>query len=88
MVPAACSRSIVCVLIRSVLKSNIQSPAMPRTTKNSAHWNNILSQEETEVQSSQEDISTSDQEPDPEVSFHPYGTASNSKHVHATHRES
>ena len=44
---------------------------MPRTTKNSAHGNNSLSQEDTEVPSSQEDISSSDQEPDQEISFHP-----------------
>ena len=44
---------------------------MPRTTKNSAHGNNNLSQDETEVPSSQENISSSDQEPDPEISFHP-----------------
>ena len=45
---------------------------MPRTTQNSACGNN-LSQDETEVPSSQEDVSGSDQEPDPEVSFHPLG---------------
>ena len=44
---------------------------MPRITKNSAHGNNKLSQDETEIPSSQEDVSSSDQEPDPEVSFHP-----------------
>ena len=44
---------------------------MPRTAKNSAHGNKNLPPEETEVPSSQEDISNSDQEPDPEVSFHP-----------------
>ena len=44
---------------------------MPRTTKNSAHGNNNLSQDETEVPSSQEDVLSSNQEPDPKVSFHP-----------------
>ena len=44
---------------------------MPRTAKNSAHGNNNLSQDETEVPSSQEDISSSDEEPDPEISFYP-----------------
>ena len=44
---------------------------MPRTTKNSSYGNNNLSQDETEVPSSQEDISSSDKEPDPAVSFHP-----------------
>ena len=44
---------------------------MPKTTKNSAHGHNNLSPEETEVPSSQGDISSSDQETDPEVSFHP-----------------
>ena len=44
---------------------------MLRTTKNSSCGKNKLSQEETEVPSSQEDVSSSDQEPDPEVSFHP-----------------
>ena len=43
---------------------------MPRTTKNSACGNNNLSQEETEVPNSQEEITSSDQESDPEVSFH------------------
>ena len=62
----------------SVLSSNIQSPIMPRTTKNSACGNNNLSQEESEVPSSSENIASSDQEidhkPDPEVSFHPSRT--------------
>ena len=44
---------------------------MPRTAKSSACGNNNLSQDETEVPSSQEDVSSSDQESDPEVSFHP-----------------
>ena len=44
---------------------------MPRMTTNSACGNSNLSQDETEVHKSQEDISGSDQEPDPEVSFHP-----------------
>ena len=48
---------------------------MPRTAKNSAHGNNNLSQEESEVPSSPENIASSDQEidqePDPEVSFNP-----------------
>ena len=59
------------MLIGSVLKSNIESPAMPRTTKNSAPGNTNLFQEKTEMPSSQEDISSSDQETDPKVSFHP-----------------
>ena len=46
---------------------------MPRTIKKPAHGNNNLSQEETEVPSSQEDIPSSDQEidqePDPEAAF-------------------
>ena len=44
---------------------------MSRTTKNSVHGNNNLFPDETKVPSSQEHISSSDQEPDPEVSFHP-----------------
>ena len=44
---------------------------MPRITKNSACRDKNLSQDETEVASSQEDISSSDQELDPEISFHP-----------------
>ena len=43
---------------------------MPRTTKNPAHGKSNLSQDETEVPSSQEDVSSSDQEPDQKVSFH------------------
>ena len=46
---------------------------MLRTTKNSVHGNNNLSKGETEVPSSQEHISSSEQEPDPEVSFLPSG---------------
>ena len=38
---------------------------------NSACGKNNLSQTETEVPSIPEDISSSDQEPNPEVSFHP-----------------
>ena len=44
---------------------------MPRTTKNSVNGNNHLPQDETEVPSTQEDVSSSDQEIDSEVSFHP-----------------
>ena len=48
---------------------------MPKDTKTSPHGNNNLSPEETEVPSSPEDTASSDQEinqePDPEVSFHP-----------------
>ena len=44
---------------------------MPRTNRNSAHGNNNLFQDETEVPSNLEDVSSSNQEPDPEVSFHP-----------------
>ena len=66
-----CSRNSVSVLIGSVLKFNIQNPIMSATTKNSAHGNKNLSQDETEVLSSQEDISGSHQKADPEVSFHP-----------------
>ena len=66
----AFSRKSVSVSIGSVLKSNLYSPIMPGTTKDSAHGKK-LSQDETEFPSSQEDVSSSDQEPDPEVSFHP-----------------
>ena len=44
---------------------------MPQTSKNSACGNDNLSQEETELQSSQEDLTSSDQESEPEVSLHP-----------------
>ena len=48
---------------------------MPKATIRSACGNNNLSQEESEVPSSPEDTASSDheidQEPDPEVSFHP-----------------
>ena len=43
---------------------------MPRTTKNSVHGDSNLAQEETEVLSSHEEAPSSDQELDPEVSFH------------------
>ena len=48
---------------------------MPNATKEFAPGNNTLSQEESEVPSSQEDTASSDQEidqePDPDISFHP-----------------
>ena len=44
---------------------------MPRTNKNSTHGNNNLSQDETEVPSSQEDTSSSEKM-DPEASFDLY----------------
>ena len=48
---------------------------MPKAITRSAHGNNNLSQEETELLSNPEDTASSDQEidqePDPEVSFHP-----------------
>ena len=43
---------------------------MPEATKSSASGNNHLSQVEETVPSSQEELSSSEQEPDPEVSFH------------------
>ena len=45
---------------------------MPKASKNSAHGNNHLSQADEMVPSSQEELSRSEQEPDPEVSFHPF----------------
>ena len=42
---------------------------MPKATKSSAKGNNQLPQPEEIVPSSQEELSSSDQEPDPEVSF-------------------
>ena len=45
---------------------------MSGTTKNSACGKNNLSQDETKVPSSHEDVSSSRQEPDQEVSFHPF----------------
>ena len=68
--PTAFPRNSVSVCIRNVLNSNIQSPTMPRTSKNSTHGNDHLSKEDTEVPSSQEELRSSDQESDPEVSFH------------------
>ena len=44
---------------------------MPRTSKNSVHGVDNFSPEETEMPSSKEELSSSDQETDPEVSFHP-----------------
>ena len=48
---------------------------MPRTKNDSAFGKNNLSQEESEVPSSPEDIASSDQdidqEPDPQISFYP-----------------
>ena len=48
---------------------------MPIATKMSAHGKNNLSQKESEVPSNPEDTASSDQEidqePGPEVSFHP-----------------
>ena len=43
---------------------------MPKTTKSSAGGNNHLSQVEETVPNSQEELSSSGEEPDPEVSFH------------------
>ena len=42
---------------------------MPKATKSSAKGNNQLPQPEEMVPSSQEELSSSEQEPDPEVSF-------------------
>ena len=43
---------------------------MPKATKSSAWGNNQLPLPEEMVPSSQEELSSSEQEPDPEVSFH------------------
>ena len=45
---------------------------MPKATKNSACGNNSLSQADIMVPSSPEDLSSSVQEPDPEVSFYQF----------------
>ena len=42
---------------------------MPKVTKSSAQGNNQLPLPEETVPSSEEELSSSDQEPDPEVSF-------------------
>ena len=63
------------ILIGSVLKYHIHSPIMPKATQKSACGKHNLLQEESEVPRSPEDTASSDQEkdqePDPEVSFHP-----------------
>ena len=43
---------------------------MPRTAKYSAHGSSNLSPDKTEVPSSQDNVSSSDQEPDPDISLH------------------
>ena len=45
---------------------------MPKATKNPAYGNNNLSQADEIVPSSQEELSSSEQEPDQEVSFHQF----------------
>ena len=47
----------------------VQRPIIPKATKSSAQGNNQLPQSEENVQSSQEELSRSEQEPDPEFSF-------------------
>ena len=48
----------------------IHRPIMPKATKSSAWGNSKVPPHEKMVQSSQEELSSSDQEPDQEVSFH------------------
>ena len=50
----------------------IQRPLMPKATTNSAHGNNHLSKADEVVPRSQEELSSSEQEPDPEISFHQF----------------
>ena len=45
---------------------------MPKATKNSVHGNNTLSQAEEMVPNSEEELSSSEQEPNPEISFHTF----------------
>ena len=45
---------------------------MLKATKNSAHGNNHLSQADEMVPSSQEELSSSEQGPDPEVSYYQF----------------
>ena len=45
---------------------------MPKETKNSAYGNNHLFQADEMVPSSQEEVSNSEQGPDPEFSFHQF----------------
>ena len=45
---------------------------MSKTTKCSGHQNKHLSQTDEIVPTSQEELSSSEQEPDPEVSFHQF----------------
>ena len=61
-------------MIGSVLIYQIQNPIMPKATQKSACEKHNLSNEESEVPSGPEETSSDqqvDQEPDPEVSFHP-----------------
>ena len=42
---------------------------MPKSTQKSAHEKHTLSNEESEIPSGSEEVTSSEQEPDPEVSF-------------------
>ena len=65
----------------------IQRPIMPKATKSFAHGEPIkVPPPEELVQSSQEELSSSDPEPYQEVSFqHHRQLPASSKHVHALH---
>ena len=59
---------------------------MPKATKSSAHVNNHLSQADEMVPSSPEELLSSEQEPDPEISFHQLRPPQPvPQHVHAIH---
>ena len=45
---------------------------MPKSTKSSAQWSRPVSPSEEDVINTQEEISSSEHEDDPEVSFHPH----------------
>ena len=66
----ACFRKTVVVLIGSFLQLNHQRPIMSKATKSYAQGNNQIPLPEEMVPSSQEELSSSEQEPDPEVSFY------------------
>ena len=58
---------------------------MPKATKSSACGNNHLSQTEEMIPNNQEELSISEQEPDPEVSFNNLGHPNQSQACHAIH---
>ena len=73
-IPSLCSLPLEtsCSVIWKSPVIEIQRPIMPKTTKSSSWGSNQTPLPEESTSNSQDELSSSDQEPDPEITFQPH----------------